>query len=417
MKWATMDPSNAPEVPKTKISRMPRLMLGNELTATDANGIATVCLSRPTHSSHLRLTEDRMTMYSRRGYRMCRATHGVVYGRWYFEVKVTHLGATGHSRVGWAGDRAELQAPVGYDAHSYAYRDINGVKVHAGHRKWYGEPYSVGDVLGCLLVLPEREDMPPCRAPQLAKYKHELVVLREDGDEKYQHRPLPGSRVAFFKNGVCQGVAYENTLCEDVYFPAGSLYTDKNIEGDDAPPASLTFNFGPDFAFPPQGVRFAQPVRAEGDAVGVPAEPSAAATGMAEGPACAEAGGNAEGGGEAVRPTQSPPKPTEVMVDGRSISVDGVRPVSEAVHFEHDLNDEVPYGPPLSQQKGEGEDKADKEKGEGEDKAAAAPASEANKEKGEGEDKAAAAPASEAKPLEGGARSGAESGAGPSQSK
>ena len=81
MKWATMDPSNAPEKPKTKISRMPRLMLGNELTATDANGIATVCLSRPTHSSHLRLTEDRMTMYSRRGYRMCRATHGVVYGR------------------------------------------------------------------------------------------------------------------------------------------------------------------------------------------------------------------------------------------------------------------------------------------------------------------------------------------------
>ena len=323
---------------------------------------ARVCLRRPTHASHLRLTEDSMTMYSRRSYRMCRATHGVVYGRWYFEVKVTHLGATGHSRVGWAGDRAELQAPVGYDAHSYAYRDINGVKVHAGHRKWYGEPYSVGDVLGCLLVLPEREDMPPCRAPQLAKYKHELVVLREDGDEKYQHRPLPGSRVAFFKNGVCQGVAYENTLCEDVYFPAGSLYTDKNIEGDDAPPASLTFNFGPDFAFPPQGVRFAQPVRAEG---GVAGQQAAAAEQVAaaeqEGIAIVEgalaeeaaAGGPKEHEGEtgqaAVPGTEGSAevskstggvKATLVAVDGKAIRADCVRPFSEALHFQPTLLEE-----------------------------------------------------------------------------
>lgn len=41
-----------------------------------------------------------------------RATHGAHEGSWYFEVKVTHLGATGHCRIGWATRKAELQAPV-----------------------------------------------------------------------------------------------------------------------------------------------------------------------------------------------------------------------------------------------------------------------------------------------------------------
>ncbi len=38
-----------------------------------------------------------------------RATRGVHKGTWYFEVRVTHLGATGHCRLGWSTKKGELQ--------------------------------------------------------------------------------------------------------------------------------------------------------------------------------------------------------------------------------------------------------------------------------------------------------------------
>lgn len=41
-----------------------------------------------------------------------RATHGAYEGTWYYEVTIARLGPTGHSRVGWATARAEIQAPV-----------------------------------------------------------------------------------------------------------------------------------------------------------------------------------------------------------------------------------------------------------------------------------------------------------------
>ena len=43
---------------------------------------------------------------------------------------------------------------VGYDAYSYAYRDLEGSKVHSALREVYGAPYKEGDVIGCLLHLP-----------------------------------------------------------------------------------------------------------------------------------------------------------------------------------------------------------------------------------------------------------------------
>ena len=38
-----------------------------------------------------------------------RATRGVHKGTWYFEIKVTHLGPTGHCRLGWSTKKGELQ--------------------------------------------------------------------------------------------------------------------------------------------------------------------------------------------------------------------------------------------------------------------------------------------------------------------
>ncbi len=43
---------------------------------------------------------------------------------------------------------------MGYDAHSYAYRDLEGSKVHRALREAYGQGFAEGDVVGCLLHLP-----------------------------------------------------------------------------------------------------------------------------------------------------------------------------------------------------------------------------------------------------------------------
>jgi len=53
-------------------------------------------------------------------------------------------------------------------------------------------------------------------------------------------KPLPGSKMVFFKNGVCQGVAYKD-IYKGAYYPCISLF--RNIV--------LHTNFGPNFKYPP----------------------------------------------------------------------------------------------------------------------------------------------------------------------
>ncbi len=48
-----------------------------------------------------------------------------------------------------------LQAPVGYDEHSFGYRDLEGSKVHKALREEYGKTYKEGDVIGCYIHMPE----------------------------------------------------------------------------------------------------------------------------------------------------------------------------------------------------------------------------------------------------------------------
>ena len=38
-----------------------------------------------------------------------RASRGVHKGTWYFEIKLAHLGASGHCRLGWSTKKGELQ--------------------------------------------------------------------------------------------------------------------------------------------------------------------------------------------------------------------------------------------------------------------------------------------------------------------
>lgn len=232
-------------------------------------------LSATDHAPQARVDPESGTLASTKGYCTARGTHGASEGTWYFEVELTSLGGTadeaaassapasppssssyylGAARVGWATRAAELQAPVGYDKHGYAFRDREGCKVHDALREPYLEeeeknaaatataeeeagggeeqeqkrkhspplpPVKQGDVIGCYLHLP------PGGRP-LERTKEDIVSWK--GGLFFVDRPeapaapVRGSAVAFYLNGRRLGVAFPDIL-EGTYYPAGSLFT------------------------------------------------------------------------------------------------------------------------------------------------------------------------------------------------
>lgn len=180
----------------------------------------------------LSLSGDRLTVTGTTGggggYRMARASHGVSAGCWYWECAVASDRPAGcHYRVGWATKKAPLQAPVGYDRWSFAYRDVAGALVHASNRvDGYGSEWGPGDVVGCLIVFGDgaAEDLDDEKPPDES--------ARPDGGDV-----SATNYVRFFVNGVDQGVAYAK-LPPGTYFPAVSVYK----------AGQVTANFGPSFA-------------------------------------------------------------------------------------------------------------------------------------------------------------------------
>jgi Set1/Ash2 histone methyltransferase complex subunit ASH2 len=66
-----------------------------------------------------------------------------------------------------------------------------------------------------------------------------------------------GSKICYFKNGVCQGIAFQD-IPGGRYYPASSMYTLPN-----EPNCVVKFNFGPDFEYFPQdfcGLSIPQPM-------------------------------------------------------------------------------------------------------------------------------------------------------------
>ncbi|CAO2837299.1 unnamed protein product [Amaranthus hypochondriacus] len=203
-----------------------------------------ICLSKVYKAEKVELSDDRLSAGSCKGYRMVRATRGVSEGAWYFEINVVKLGETGHTRLGWSTEKGDLQAPVGYDGNSFGYRDIDGSKIHKALREKYGdEGYKEGDVIGFYINLPDGNLYAP-KPPRLVWYKGQKYVCAPDPKED-PPKIIPGSEISFFKNGVCQGVAFKD-LFGGRYYPAASMYTLPN-----EPNCVVKFNFGPDFeSFP-----------------------------------------------------------------------------------------------------------------------------------------------------------------------
>ncbi|TQE01840.1 hypothetical protein C1H46_012464 [Malus baccata] len=212
---------------------------------TDDTPDMTICLSKVYKAEKVEVSEDRMSAGSTKGYRMVRATRGVAEGAWYFEIKVVNLGESGHTRLGWSTEKGDLQAPVGYDANSFGYRDIDGSKVHRALREKYGEEgYKEGDVIGFYINLPDGGSYAP-KPPHLVWYKGQRYACAPDVKED-PPKVVPGSEISFFKNGVCQGVAFKD-LYGGRYYPTASLYTLPH-----QPNCVVKFNFGPDFEFFPE---------------------------------------------------------------------------------------------------------------------------------------------------------------------
>lgn len=224
-----------------------------------------VQLSKLNKASKLLLSEDRMSVTGHKGFRSARCSHGSHEGTWYCEAKVVHLGSTGHARLGWGTKRAELNAPMGFDEFGFSYRDLEGSKVYNGKREPYGEAYGEGDVIGLWIHLPPGGEALEVKHNQYTKWKGKWMRIE---DPEPAPKQLPGSLAGFCKNGVFQGIAFQD-FKEGTYYPAASLYTmPEQSEG-----ATVSFNFGPNFRYPPPQVEGCPPARPMSDLAAPEPEP------------------------------------------------------------------------------------------------------------------------------------------------
>ncbi|KIK06540.1 hypothetical protein K443DRAFT_674194 [Laccaria amethystina LaAM-08-1] len=172
-----------------------------------------------------------------------------------------------HVRLGWGRREAPLNGPVGLDGYSYGYRDKTGDKVNLSRPRPYGRQFGSGDVIGMYISLPPRREANKKDPHDPAHIKRERIPIDLKGQEVFEIleypqskemtalmdysgkvtssasvpssskksangklpersgpvttgkantvplRPLPtlsNSRIAFFVNGECQGIAFQD---------------------------------------------------------------------------------------------------------------------------------------------------------------------------------------------------------------
>ncbi|XP_017287721.2 set1/Ash2 histone methyltransferase complex subunit ASH2 isoform X2 [Kryptolebias marmoratus] len=211
-----------------------------------------VLLALHDRAPQLKISDDRLTVTGEKGYSMVRASHGVRKGSWYFEVSVDDMPLETAARLGWSQPLGNLQAPLGYDKFSYSWRSKKGTRFHQSIGKHYSSGYGQGDTLGFFIELPDGTETAKAlpdtyKDKALIKFKSYLYFEEKDYVDKAEKslKPISVSRMVFYKNGVNQGVAFEN-LFEGIYFPAISLYKS----------CTVSVNFGPLFKYPPKDIKY-----------------------------------------------------------------------------------------------------------------------------------------------------------------
>ncbi|KAF0038837.1 hypothetical protein F2P81_009321 [Scophthalmus maximus] len=207
---------------------------------------------KPIPAPQLKISDDRLTVTGEKGYSMVRASHGVRKGSWFFEVSVEEMPTETAARLGWSQPLGNLQAPLGYDKFSYSWRSKKGTRFHQSLGKHYSSSYGQGDTLGFFIELPDGTETSKAlpdtyKDKALIKFKSYLYFEEKDYVDKAEKslKSMSPSRMIFYKNGVSQGVAFEN-LFEGLYFPAISLYKG----------CTVSVNFGPHFKHPPKDVKY-----------------------------------------------------------------------------------------------------------------------------------------------------------------
>ncbi|XP_069069542.1 set1/Ash2 histone methyltransferase complex subunit ASH2 isoform X1 [Pleurodeles waltl] len=211
-----------------------------------------VLLALHDRAPQLKISDDRLTVIGEKGYSMVRASHGVRKGAWYFEICVDEMPPETAARLGWSQALGNLQAPLGYDKFSYSWRSKKGTKFHQSIGKHYSSGYGQGDTLGFYISLPDETETAKAvpdtyKDKALIKFKSYLYFEEKDFVDKAEKnlKPTVGSQIVFYKNGVNQGVAYQD-IFEGVYYPAVSLYRC----------CTVSVNFGPYFKYPPKDVTY-----------------------------------------------------------------------------------------------------------------------------------------------------------------
>ncbi|XP_034085116.1 set1/Ash2 histone methyltransferase complex subunit ASH2-like isoform X2 [Gymnodraco acuticeps] len=211
-----------------------------------------VLLALHDRAPQLKISDDRLTVTGEKGYSMVRASHGVRRGSWFFEVTVDEMPSETAARLGWSQPLGNLQAPLGYDKFSYSWRSKKGTRFHQSIGKSFSSGFGQGDTLGFFIELPDGTETAKAlpdtyKDKALIKFKSYLYFEEKDYVDKAEKslKSMSHSKMVFFKNGVSQGVAFEN-LFEGMYFPAISLYKS----------CTVSVNFGPNFKHPPKDLKY-----------------------------------------------------------------------------------------------------------------------------------------------------------------
>lgn len=179
----------------------------------------------------------------------------------------------GHLRIGWSMRTGELQAPVGYDRWSYAYRNISGSRIHNSQRedKWGGESFEAGDVIGFAISLVDESANNTNSSSNIGNVIN--PAFGNSSTAKAGNAQLT-NHIRFFKNGEGQGhfivsrgvrtggAAFDN-IPKGMYYPAISPYMG----------GAARVNFGPHFIHPPRGLPSGMKVKPLSEVCNAPPSP------------------------------------------------------------------------------------------------------------------------------------------------
>ncbi|WFD30317.1 (methyl)glyoxal oxidase [Malassezia sp. CBS 17886] len=152
-------------------------------------------------SPFTRISRDALLVGTDKGYRSARTNVGVREGAWYVEMEVlppdTSTRASPpmrdgpHVRLGWGRREAALNAPVGWDAYSYGFRDQTGARVTLSTPEVYGRPFGPGDVVGLYIRLPT-DGAPSPGSEHRIQQKH--VPIRYKGQLYFESLEYPTAK-------------------------------------------------------------------------------------------------------------------------------------------------------------------------------------------------------------------------------